>query len=182
MTSTIPIAAIVEASRQAEQQAELAQQQAAERRAEAETARRQADELEASVAEATKPQWTNPAVEALYALMRSLTNEVAQARGAAVEAVRTGGEPALEAWLRYRRLRAHNKGTWQAVSSEHWRLTHRPPPPGNWGPDLLPAEYGNLAAETFEQFVTGVLDRVEREIHDAALVTVTTQLREAEAA
>jgi hypothetical protein len=64
--------------------------------------------------------------------MRRLTEQVHQARAAAVEAVRTGRQP-VEAWLAYRRTRAENH------------------------------------AETFAQFLTGVVAEQEREIQESAL-------------
>lgn len=77
----------------------------------------------------------------LLRILRGLTSEVSEARRTAVTAVREGQDP-VGVWTRYRLLRARNYGKWQAYQTLYARLSgnHRPPP-GAWGPVMVPGQW-----------------------------------------
>lgn len=116
--------------------------------------------------------------------MRRLTDEVRAARGEAATAVATGNRP-LEAWLRYRRIRAANSGTWTTLSQRYMSVTgsHRAPP-GDWGPDVQQQFSGGVPtpvpAESFTDFLTAACLRMEQQIHADSAAATSRQIEEQE--
>jgi len=154
---------------------------AAATRAAADLARQEAEQL-AAAAEQAEQQQIAP-VGDLYSLLRQLTGEVAAARLAAVDAVRTGNEPALEAWLRYRRTRAVNRGRWDALSGLYAQRTGRPAPPGAWGPPIVHDRSGiddTMAPEDFHTFLHNTLAVAEPAIRIASRDATGSELEAAQ--
>lgn len=166
------------------------QDEAAAQRAGAQRAAAAVDAAEREAAEAAEAarladQATKSPAPHIFELLTRLTTEVADARVAAIEAVRTGSEPALEAWLRYRRLRAANRGRWDAVASLYQGSTGRPTPPGSWGP---PATYDpsgrddTMAPEDFPTFLQNAIVQAETAIRQAWMLDTREQLERPPAA
>jgi Tfp pilus assembly protein FimT len=147
--------------------AQQAQQVAQEKAAESANATARIQEAQLA-AEATAREARAKASSALLSTMRELTEEVRVARSTAVDAILTGSTPALEAWLRYRRTRATNKGTWNALGTQYSQITGHRAPPGDWGPDVItafdPSRSAQVAGETFMDFLTAVVADLEAQL------------------
>lgn len=167
MTTTTDFDQILSVVEQAETAKSKTEAEAAEALARADAISQDAEAARLA-AEAESRQASAATSSAFVTIMRKLTDEVRDARAAAAAAVTDGTEPAFEAWLRYRRLRAHNRGTWRALTFQYDAVMARPAPPGEWGPELFVADgtYGPVWVETFDQFVTTVLHEWETaEVH-----------------
>lgn len=91
--------------------------------------------------------------------MRELSNEVADARQAAIDALGRG-EGALDAWISYRLKASGIRGRWHALRGEYQRqLGHEPPA----GPHLP-----ELHAEPFEKFLTAAMSKAQRDAFEQA--------------
>lgn len=156
---------IVEIIRNAKQVEQATEQQTAAAKAKATKAEQAAADIKQAAADAVEAERlarANLGGQYMTA-MRELTDAVAQARVQAAAAVRDGGD-VLGLWLSYRRLRATNKGRWEALKYEYERATGHRPPPGNWGPPLRPDPDQTIPTETFGQFLHAVMVEAEQRI------------------
>lgn len=164
--TTIDARQIAATATEVEQRTRDAEDAARTRLAEADQARAAADEA-ATAAQAEIEDVKRSGGRVILSQLRELTAEVWDARKAAEDAVRDGGDAPFEAWLAYRRLRATSRGRWRALSAEYERIVGRTPPAGSWGPDVHdPGRPG--AEESFDRFVAQAMSKVERELHREA--------------
>jgi multidrug efflux pump subunit AcrA (membrane-fusion protein) len=177
---TMPVTDLVDSTRRIEQEADAQQAAAAAEQAEAEQARAEAEQR-ASAAAAAALAARRQAGRRVRETLQALTAEVRAAREEAVSAVHTGEGDPLALWLAYRRLNATNRGRWDALGEEYRRVTGgSEPPPGNWGPQIIPApELGLPSPETFDQFLTAEVVRVDQASRSAAKRETIAEIRTA---
>lgn len=171
------MASIVEIIREAQLAEQATDQAAAAAKAKTAKAEQAAAAVDqAAAAAAAAEQQARAKLNTQYtSVLRTLTADVRHARDDAAAAIRDGGD-AISAWVAYRKLRATNRGKWEAIKSEYQRATGHRPPPGDWGPPLQPDPTQTLPAETFQDFLQAVTAATERDVEGAEYGTTWDEI------
>lgn len=149
------------------------------RRAQAAEARSTAEQLAAEADRDENEARRTRNDSQFMAAIRALSTEQSDARVAAIQALKSGDEPAFEAWLRYRRVGARVAGRREALQGAYEAATGKQAPPGIGMPPLVRDAYNPLDPEPWNVFLMTHLARAESELKRETLMS---SMRELEAA